>query len=493
MNGVHLRSQPMSLAWCPSDATLIAVLLKPGTVALWNTTSNEAEIVPGLKSDSLTCIQWNHSSSNGVPVLACGHLDGSVWLYNTQTKAVTKLPGVQRTQLASVNHITWDPLSNQYILVTYTNGYMTLLDLSGTLITDFSKSSLDIEMSVFLLNRPGTFVTIGGKAPTLTLWNVSTTTSVEVINIPDKTCGVQGIVATAVPHKFVLALKDGSACVFDLQSRLCEFVTTPAHSETIFDVAFKPSNPDVLATVSYDGSVKVWDIVNMKCTMTLTGQPGVIFSVCWFPGGNSENRLLTTNSEGQIYVWDTQQGTVLARLQHHSGACYRVRFQKDGPLIASVGADGLVVLFSIDGSIVKKYTVKGGVYGCDWSPFRTSFLAVASHDGIVRIFDTSSSSLQPQRELEGHKARVFSVAWNPVDPDLLVSGSDDKTVRAWNVAKHEFLPLKDQMVLEGHSNNVRGLVWCSEIPYMVLSGSWDGSIKIWDTRIKKCVHTVRGP
>lgn len=37
-----------------------------------------------------------------------------------------------------------------------------------------------------------------------------------------------------------------------------------SHIETIFDCQFHPDDADVLATGSFDGTIKVWDISSLK-------------------------------------------------------------------------------------------------------------------------------------------------------------------------------------------------------------------------------------
>ena len=37
-------------------------------------------------------------------------------------------------------------------------------------------------------------------------------------------------------------------------------------------------------------------------------------------------------------------------------------------------------------------------------------------------------------------------------------------------------------VLEGHRAAVRGLLWNPEIPGILMSGSWDYSLRMWDIR-----------
>ena len=55
-----------------------------------------------------------------------------------------------------------------------------------------------------------------------------------------------------------------------------EFQTEAGHAETVFDLAFCPSNRDQLASVSYDGTIRLWHADSMKLTAvidTLKTQP----------------------------------------------------------------------------------------------------------------------------------------------------------------------------------------------------------------------------
>ena len=69
-----------------------------------------------------------------------------------------------------------------------------------------------------------------------------------------------------------------------------------------------------------------------------------------------------------------------------------------------------------------------------------------SEDQTVRLWEVRSGRCL--RVLEGHTARVRSVAWS-ADGQHALSGSADKTVRLWEVQSGRCL-----QVLEGHTDSV---------------------------------------
>jgi len=75
--------------------------------------------------------------------------------------------------------------------------------------------------------------------------------------------------------------------------------------------------------------------------------------------------------------------------------------------------------------------------------------------------------------LEGHTDYVRSVAWSP-DGQRALSGSDDKTMRVWEVESGRTLG-----VLEGHTNRVYSVAWNADGP-LAFSASTNGVMRVWD-------------
>ena len=91
--------------------------------------------------------------------------------------------------------------------------------------------------------------------------------------------------------------------------------------------------------------------------------------------------------------------------------------------------------------------------------------------------------------LKGHTSDVNSVAFNH-DGTKIVSGSDDNTIRVWNVDTGESI-----LTLKGHTSEVYS-VGFNHDGTKIVSGSFDETIRVWNVDVKsdnygECILTLK--
>jgi WD40 repeat protein len=108
-------------------------------------------------------------------------------------------------------------------------------------------------------------------------------------------------------------------------------------------------------------------------------------------------------------------------------------------------------------------------------------LAYGSDDETIKLWDISTNNLI--RTLEGHTHEVLSVAFN--SDGMLASGSVDNTIKLWDIST-----MKCVRTLEGHTSDVCSVAFNNK--EMLASGSGDNTIKLWNISTMTCVGTLEG-
>ncbi|XP_042294442.1 coronin-7-like [Sceloporus undulatus] len=73
------------------------------------------------------------------------------------------------------------------------------------------------------------------------------------------------------------------------------------HTEKIYSIKFHPLASDILASSSYDMSVRIWDVGARREVLKLAGHQDQIFSLSWSPDGR---RLATVSKDGKVRVYE---------------------------------------------------------------------------------------------------------------------------------------------------------------------------------------------
>lgn len=486
---------PLFLDWAPAGDKL-AVGSDTGEIKLWEYKADKLTKIFSVEKNGVKVLRWHPRTATR---LLIGVVDGSLWVYDTQTNKKLHIIGKAKTSKDPVTDAQWDPLSEDYLLAAFQDGSLTLYDASTQQeIHSFDKQTQGIRSLAWAKAQPGNFVTVTDRVGILRLWNVSQRAPLAQVKVGPT--GVNCIKAVpGEPNWFVLSFKNSAVGVCDIATRTMRFMSATGHSETIFDVTFHPEDPDIIGTASYDGTVKLWKLSSGESYREMTaGKDNLLYGLAFGPGAA---RVCAVSSVGVLFIWRTDTGEQVIRQQLHTGQAYRVEWNRTsrtagGGEIATGGADGVAcVVDAASGNILKRIPHPGPVIGVCWHGQTEGVLATGCQDGVVRVFDLMQSILhggEPKAlvNLQGHEAKVFNVVFHPMLPSILASGSDDRTVRIWNWSPG-FTGQRELRRLTGHTAFVRGLTWHSELPHILFSGSWDASIRVWDVAASRCLHVSR--
>jgi len=91
-----------------------------------------------------------------------------------------------------------------------------------------------------------------------------------------------------------------------------------------------------------------------------------------------------------------------------------------------------------------------------------------------------AENIQLRGILKGHSGWVTCIATTAENPDMLLSGSRDKSIIIWNLTKESEQNYgTPKRALTGHSHFIQDLAVSSDGQF-ALSGSWDATLRLWD-------------
>src|ERR1700722_1887331 len=117
------------------------------------------------------------------------------------------------------------------------------------------------------------------------------------------------------------------------------------------------------------------------------------------------------------------------------------------------------------------------------NPKDANTFASACLDRTVKMWSLGSST--PNFTMDAHDKGVNYVDFYPgADKPYLVTTGDDKTVKVW-----DYLSKSCVQTMEGHTNNVSFAVFHPNLP-IIVSGSEDGTVKIWNSGTYRLENTL---
>ncbi|KAH0654616.1 hypothetical protein KY289_032294 [Solanum tuberosum] len=179
---------------------------------------------------------------------------------------------------------------------------------------------------------------------------------------------------------------------------------------------------------------------------------------------------------------DLKQGDLL----NSSNLVCALGFDRDGEFFATAGVNKKIKVFEYNSIVdedrdihypVVEMASRSKLSSICWNGYIKSQIASSNFEGVVQVWDVTRS--QVFMEMREHERRVWSVDFSVADPTMLASGSDDGSVKLWNI---------NQGVSVG-TIKTKANVCCVQFPFdsgrSLAFGSADHKIYYYDLRNSK--------
>ncbi|KAB8333911.1 protein kinase [Scytonema tolypothrichoides VB-61278] len=163
----------------------------------------------------------------------------------------------------------------------------------------------------------------------------------------------------------------------------------------------------------------------------------------------------------------------------------RIRLTKSlliGGTITLFGLGGLIFYWQNFGRTSVLTGHSGEVNSLVFNPSGTT-LASGSDDKTIKLWNLKRR--KEIRTFKGHTGIIYSVAISS-DGQTIVSGSDDKTIKLWNLKTGQEI-----RTFAGHSSLINSVAISSD-GQKIASGSYDSTIKVWNLNTGQEIRTLTG-
>ncbi|KAJ3057102.1 hypothetical protein HK097_000566 [Rhizophlyctis rosea] len=110
------------------------------------------------------------------------------------------------------------------------------------------------------------------------------------------------------------------------------------HQQLVNHLSFSPDGR-ILASASFDKSVKLWDGATGKFITTLRGHVGAVYQVCW---SSDSRQVLSGSRDSTLKAWDMKTKKQKTELPGHADEVFSVDWSPAGDRVASGGKDRIL-------------------------------------------------------------------------------------------------------------------------------------------------------
>jgi len=243
---------------------------------------------------------------------------------------------------------------------------------------------------------------------------------------------------------------------------------------SVYAMHYLPETESLVVGHNYDG-IHLLAVREKKEIRSLKLSSAAVFDIQSFGSD-----LLVALGDGQVAIVDNEQWVIKRKL---SFAAKNARVIAINPLLgeAAIGySDHYIRIFSLDDFALKSEfkAHQNSVFTLRYTPDNQILLS-GSRDAHVKAWDVSSKYTQAG-DIAAHLFAINHISFSP-DGNYFATGSMDKTIKVWDTNELKLLKVIDKARHGGHGNSVNKLHWTS-FDNQLVSASDDRSLSLWSIK-----------
>jgi len=273
---------------------------------------------------------------------------------------------------------------------------------------------------------------------------------------------------------------DGMIKLWDVVAG-AELAAVPAHDQTVTGLAFSP-NKDELASVSLDGSAKVWTFrrdrpdapaATLELKRVLRGsKQSQLRCVAYSSDGAT---LAASGLDPTVHIWDASRLEPLRQFKtEHEMMITALAFSPtDQKQLATASCDGTIMFWNVEnGDRTAFCETNGAAMSLAFSPAGDR-LATSGQPRVIEMWDTNTRS--PLDVIIGHPEPVRSLAFSP-DGQTVATGCDDGRVRLCDPGTKQVV-----IILDEHHGRINSVAFSPDGSTLA-SCSHSGEVFLWHSQ-----------
>ncbi|CAG7667495.1 unnamed protein product [Allacma fusca] len=355
-----------------------------------NIPESKATVLRGHESEVFICA-WNPTTD----LLASGSGDSTARIWNMQDNNAApqnqlvlrhciQKGGTEVPSNKDVTSLDWNCDGTLLATGSY-DGYARIWTTEGRLASTLGQH----KGPIFALkwNKRGNFILSAGVDKTTIIWDAASgqcTQQFAFHNAPALDVDWQSNTSFA-------------SCSTDQCIHVCKLgVDKPiksfqGHTNEVNAIKWDPQGK-LLASCSDDMTLKIWSMNQDSCVHDLQAHSKEIYTIKWSPTGPGTNNpnmnliLASASFDSTVRLWDVDRGACIHKLTKHTEPVYSVAFSPDGMLLASGSFDKCVHIWSTQtGQLVHSYKGTGGIFEVCWNS-RGDKVGASASDGSYTTF-----------------------------------------------------------------------------------------------------------